>query len=267
MGEHTDAPRGVDISVPNVARMYDFYLGGKDNYASDREAARQVLRIAPFTPALAWQNRAFMARAVRYLAGAGVTQFLDIGTGLPTQRNVHEIAQDSAPGARVVYVDNDPVVVVHGRALLGVTGNTTVVERDMRRPAEIIDDPQVRQLIDFAEPVGLLMVSALHCLSEADEPYRVVATLRDALAPGSHLVVSHVTGNDEITSGASAIYDKTSAGMNHRGRDEILRFFTGFEILDPGLVRLDEWRPDGALPLISTAGRDYFYCGVGRKEN
>jgi SAM-dependent methyltransferase len=245
--------------------MYDYYLGGKDNFAADREAAAKVLEVAPFAPGLARQNRGFLTRAVRCLAEAGITQFLDIGAGLPTRGNVHEIARQIHPDARVVYADNDPVVVTHGRALLGIDTGTVVVQRDLRRPADILGDPAVRELIRFEEPVGLLLVSVLHCLDADDDPYGVVAEIHRALAPGSHLVISHITGDDEITANSSTVYQNASSGMTHRTRDEILGFFDGFDILEPGLVRLDEWRPDDTTGPGPATGREYYFCGVGRR--
>jgi SAM-dependent methyltransferase len=256
-----------DVETPNVARMYDFYLGGKDNYAADRAAALEVLKSAPQTPALAMENRAFLGRAVRHLAvTAGIGQFLDIGTGLPTQGNVHEVAQAALPGARVVYVDKDPIVLSHARALLAGAPDTRVVAADMRDPATILDDPATRAALDFTRPVAVLAISMLHCLTDAEDPWASVARLRDALAPGSFLVLSHITAEDEPAAAKAGadVYRRANMEMTLRSRDAIARFFDGFEILDPGLVRLVDWRPGNAR-----APRDdlptWFLCGVGRK--
>jgi SAM-dependent methyltransferase len=261
-----DPRADADELVPNVARMYDFYLGGKDNYAADRDAAAEILRLAPFTPALARQNRRFLARAVRHLARSGVDQFIDIGAGLPTQGNVHEIVHAVDPRARVVYVDNDPVVVAHGRALLAGGSRTVVVEGDLRRPADLLADPELTGLIDLRRPVALLLVSVLHCLDAADRPYDAVAALRAALAPGSHLVISHITGDDELIVRSTKIYDRASTGMTHRDPTGIRAFFGDFDLLDPGLVRLGQWRPDADTPTLFQAGDDYYLCGIGRKD-
>ncbi|TDD14421.1 SAM-dependent methyltransferase, partial [Nonomuraea diastatica] len=190
--EQKRAPQGVDTASPSVSRVYDFMLGGKDNYESDREMARLALEVAPDAPEAARAAREFLRRVVRHLtAEAGIRQFLDIGSGLPTQGNVHEIAQASAPGTRVAYVDNDPIVLVHGRALLAVDDTTTVVEADLRQPDKILDDPEVARLIDFTEPVGLLLLGILHHLPDEDDPAGLTARLVSRLPPGSHLAVSH----------------------------------------------------------------------------
>jgi hypothetical protein len=266
MAESDRTSPNIDVTVPNVARMYDYYLGGKDNFAADRAAADKVLQAAPFARRLARRNRAFLTRAVRHLAESGITQFLDIGAGLPTQGNVHGIARQIDPEARVVYADSDPVVVTHGRALLGVDRNTVVLQRDLRHAAGILDDPEIRELIRPGEPVGLLLVAVLHCLDAGDDPYGVVAELHKALPAGSHLVISHITGNDEVTANSSTVYQNASTAMVHRTPAEILHFFDGFELLDPGLVSLDQWRPDDLMGPIPAAGSGYFLGGVGRKD-
>ena len=258
-------PRDIDRVTPNVARMYDFYLGGKDNYEVDREAAARILEYAPFTPKLAAANRSFLRRATRYLVEAGIRQFLDIGTGLPTRNNVHEVAQRSAPDARVVYLDNDPVVVAHGQALVGRTDATLVLEHDLRKPHAILDDPAIGGFLDLDRPVGLMLLAVLHCLTDEEGVYEAVATLLDALAPGSHVVISHITGDDELTANSTAVYNSANTGMIHRSPEQLLRFFEGCTLLEPGLVRLDEWRPDAETEPIRE-GADYFRCGVGRKD-
>jgi SAM-dependent methyltransferase len=197
------------------------------------------------------------------VVGSGVRQILDVGTGLPTSPNVHEVAQELAPDVRVAYVDNDPIVKAHGDALLNRAGTTSIVLADLREPRSVVDHPEVRRVIDFGRPVALFLVAVLHFLRDADEPERVVATLRDALPPGSFLVLSHATGDFADRSEAEAVYDNASASMNLRSRDHVARFFDGFDLVEPGLVQVPFWRPDSTPP----AGSEEigFYGGVGRK--
>ncbi|WP_018657096.1 SAM-dependent methyltransferase [Actinomadura flavalba] len=260
------APPGIDVSVPNVARMYDFYLGGKDNYAADRAAADEVLRVAPQAPALARENRAFLDRAVRFLAGeAGLRQFVDIGAGLPTQGNVHEVAQSVAPDARVAYIDNDPMVLAHGRALLASTPGTVTLAGDLRAVDDLLADPALREVIDLDRPVGVLLISVLHCLDDDERPHETVAALRDALPSGSHLAISHITAGEraEVAQEGARVYRRASTGMTLRSADSIGRFFDGLDVLDPGIVPLAAWRP--AVPPRADLPT-WFLCGVGRKR-
>ncbi|MEU7913384.1 SAM-dependent methyltransferase [Microbispora bryophytorum] len=265
-----EPPPGIDAGIPNPARMYNYFLGGKDNFAADREAAERVMQVAPEAPALARRNRAFLRRAVRHLvAEAGIRQFVDIGTGLPTEGSVHEVAHEMDPGVRVAYVDNDPVVLAHSRALLSGTAAATVtVQGDLRRPEEILADPELRSLIDLAEPVAILLVAVVHFLSDDDKPAELVARLRESVAPGSHLVLTHVT--DEERAGAArdgaAVYRRASSGITLRSREQIHELFDGFQLIEPGLVPLDDWRPDDENPLARRARRHlptWFLCGVG----
>ncbi len=194
MAGGTTAPLGIDTTVPTPARMYDFWLGGHDNFAVDRAAALAVSEAAPEIRLMALENRKFLRRAVRYLAAeAGIAQFLDIGTGLPTQGNVHQVAQQVNPDARVVYADNDPMVLAHSRALK-TGGNTAVIEADLRDPASILDHPRTRELIDFSQPLAVLLVAVLHFIGGDDDPYAIVGSICDTLPPGSYLVISHATG-------------------------------------------------------------------------
>ncbi|GLZ06632.1 hypothetical protein Acsp03_40980 [Actinomadura sp. NBRC 104412] len=258
----------VDLTTPNVARMYDFLLGGKDNFAADREAVADVVRRAPDTPFMARENRAFLRRAVRFLAESGIRQFIDIGSGLPTQGNVHETAHEVAPDARVVYVDVEPIVLTHGRALLAGTPGVTVIQGDARRPDEILDDPGLRALIDLDQPVGVLMLAVLHFIDDRDDPPGIVARLRDSMAPGSHLVVSHVTADfdaDSRVRAAGAVYDNATFQITLRGREQVMRLFDGFDLVDPGLTTLSLWRPDPGTSLPPEADRQWCYAGVGRK--
>jgi SAM-dependent methyltransferase len=257
-----------DPHVPNVARMYDYALGGKDNYAADREAVAEVIKFAPNVPYMARENRRFLQRAVRHLVtDYGVSQFLDIGAGLPTQGNVHEAAGRLDPEARVVYVDIDPIVLTHARALLPETEEVDIIEGDLRRPAEILRD--AARIIDFDRPVAVLTIAILHFISDADDPWRHIRQLRDALAPGSYLALSHITDDDqpeESVEEAVRVYDRASAPFTPRGRADVMRFFDGFDLVEPGLTTLSRWRPDRAgepAPPDDT-NPQWCYAGVGR---
>jgi len=259
----------IDTSKPHPARMYNAYLGGNDNYPADRAAVRQILRNFPEVRPIALANRAFMQRAVRFLAAeAGIRQFIDIGTGIPSAGNVHEVAGRAAPDARVVYVDNDPIVHVHANALLTGSGTTGIVLADLRDPAAIVAHPQLRELIDFSRPVALLLVAILHFIRDEEDPAGIVATLRDALPDGSYLALSHGTldfhppgGEDLAASG----YQNATAPLVLRARERVLPFFDGFELLEPGLVQAPLWRPEGRRPRPKDLEKLGIYAGVGRK--
>ncbi|MFF5860298.1 SAM-dependent methyltransferase [Streptomyces sp. NPDC012751] len=253
----------IDTSRPHPARIYDYLLGGKDNYEVDQEAGDRLAAAAPEARIGVRANRAFLQRAVRYVVGSGVRQILDIGTGLPTSPNVHEVAQQVAPDVRVAYVDNDPIVAAHGNALLSRSGTTRIVLGDLRDPRTVLDHPDVRQLIDFEQPVALLLVAILHFLSEADRPAEIVATLRDALPAGSFLVLSHATGDFADRSDAQAVYTNATASLNLRTRAQVERFFDGFELVEPGLAQVPFWRPDTPPPPRSD--EIGFYGGVARR--
>ena len=257
--------RGLDANTPNVARIYDYWLGGKDNFAADRVTAEKLSGIVPEARAAARANREFLRRAVRFLAKAGIRQFIDLGTGLPTQANVHEVAHQIVPGARVVYVDYDPVVVIHGQALLQSDDATAIVEADVCEPEKILEHHELRALIDLDEPVAVLMVGILHFITEADDPYGIVARFREAMAPGSYLAICHVTADPRPQAEAQVteIYRQTTAPLVPRSRDQVLRFFDGFDLVEPGLVYAPQWRPDRlvrpAEPVTS-----FVFAGVGR---
>jgi hypothetical protein len=262
--------RDLRADRPTPARMYDYYLGGKDNFAVDREAAEQVLSAAPEVRLLATENRAFLGRAVRFLAAeAGIRQFVDVGTGLPTQGNVHEVAQAVDPAARVVYVDNDPIVRAHARALLPSDGTTAVIEADLRDPRPILDHPDLRRLIRFDEPVAVLFMSVLHFIADEDDPYGTVAAFRDACVPGSYLALSHITSPEQNTEGATAAADvykaKATSPAILRSPTEVQRYFEGYELVEPGLVRLPQWRPDDPGDALK-ADEVWMLAGVGRKH-
>jgi hypothetical protein len=261
-------PRGVDVTRPSIARVYDFMVGGKDNFAIDRMAAERALAIMPDAQEAGRACRAFLRRVVRYLAAdAGIRQFLDIGSGLPTETNVHQVAHEVDPTARVVYVDNDPMVLVHGRALLADNDSTTVIEADIRSPGEILEHPVVRKYLDFSQPVGLLLLSILHHLHDAEEPGRIAATLRDALPPGSHLAMIHfwdpADEHPRISAkvhDAERVFNETLGTGRWRHRAEIEAFFGDFEMVEPGLVPLAEWRPDARA---AAEQKDSYYTMIG----
>jgi hypothetical protein len=262
-------PPGVDVARANVARIYDYLLGGSHNFSADQDLARQICAVEPRVRALAHGNRAFLRRAVRALSGAGISQFLDIGSGIPTQGNVHEVAQAANPAARVVYVDTDPVVVAHSRAILGDSPATAAIAGDLRDPAAILADDTLRGVLDLSQPVGLLLIAVLHFISDADQPGEVVAALRDGLAPGSCLVISHATseGQPAVAKAIQTVYNRSSAMSGYaRSRAEILRLFDGFALLDPGLVRAPQWRPElAAEPPGNADELWHVLCGAGRR--
>ncbi|MBO3752146.1 SAM-dependent methyltransferase [Streptosporangiaceae bacterium NEAU-GS5] len=241
----------LNVTTPNVARMYDYYLGGKDNFAADRRAADEVIAQVPQTRDIARANRAFLGRTVRYLAAkAGIRQFFDIGAGLPTSPNVHEIVQAISPDTRVAYVDNDAVVLIHGRALLATNDAVQIVDGDLRKPRELLANLDLRDLLDFTQPVAVLLVAVLHFLRDADDPYAIVTELMDACVPGSYLVVSHVE-HDPALVGATKTYNRASAPAVLRTRDEIIRFFEGLDLVEPpGFVHVQRWYPDPTEALI-----------------
>jgi trans-aconitate methyltransferase len=265
----------INTSVPNPARIYDYLLGGKDNYPADREVAEQVVAIAPVTRDVVRDNRAFLRRAVRFLAKeAGIRQFIDLGSGLPTHGNVHEIAQAVAPDARVVYVDNDPMVVTHSRALLA-DDRTIAIQADLRDPDAILRHPEVRAFIDFQRPLALLAMAILHFIPDDQDPQGIVARFRDALPAGSYLAISHSTRDiparpdmtaeqmTEMGKKVERLYQLTTTSIVTRTRAQVERFFDGFELVDPGLVEIQVWRPDDQRSMLPGG----FYGGVGYKSS
>ncbi|MEO3853523.1 SAM-dependent methyltransferase [Acrocarpospora sp. B8E8] len=237
-------PGDMDPKTPNVARMYDYYLGGKDNFATDRECADEVIRRVPQAREIAWANRRFLGRAVRFLADElGIDQFVDVGAGLPTRENVHQVAQRVNPDARVVYVDNDPVVQAHAQALLATDDQTRAITGDVRDPRGILADERLRGLLDLERPVGLLLVAVLHFITPEENPYESVTELLAALPRGSALVISHVE-RDESLAGAVTAYRRASSPAVLRSVAEVARFFGGLDVVEPGVVRVRDWRPD-----------------------
>ncbi|WP_169951033.1 SAM-dependent methyltransferase [Microbispora sp. H11081] len=256
-------PVGTNPEVPSSARVYDYLLGGKDNFEIDRMVARRLLALAPDTRSVARANRAFLTRAVRFMAEQGIRQFVDLGAGIPTSPSVHEIAQEVHPSARVVYVDNDPVVKVYNDALLTSDSLVATIEEDIRRPGAVMDHPALRALIDFAEPVGLLFVTVLHFVSDEEDAHGIVARWRDRMAPGSHVAISNMAAESdaEAVESLKAATANTPAHSTFRTRGELLRFFDGFELVEPGMVPVQRWRPS----MDSVPTRMVVEGGVGRK--
>ena len=263
------APRSIDISVPSVSRIYDYYLGGSHNFEVDREAARKAMEFMPGLPKIMQANRAFMRRAVRFAVDEGITQFLDIGSGIPTFGNVHEVAQKASAEAHVVYVDHDPVAVAHSEAVLAGNDGADVVAADLRKPQDILSSSAVERLIDLNRPVALLLVAILHFVEDEDDPYAAVAELRDALPPGSMLVLTHASYEgiplpEERAKGTVDVYKDIRNPLIMRSRDEIARFFEGYDMVEPGLVAMPHWRPDTA-PEDEDPYAFSGFAGVGRK--
>jgi O-methyltransferase involved in polyketide biosynthesis len=261
-------PAQVDTSVAHPARVHDYWLGGKDNFAADRAAGDAIKAAVPTVQAMARANRMFAGRAVRYLAGqAGVRQFLDIGAGLPTAGNTHEVAQEAAPGARVVYADNDPLVLLHQRALMssGDAGATAFIEADLREPSRLLAHPVLAATLDLAQPVGLLLVAVLAYLPDEEDPRAMVATLVDALPMGSYLAITHPTADFNPAAMAGAVAAAGQAGITlvPRSRTQTQAFFTGLDLVEPGLVPVLAWRPDNGP--VANPHSCYYYAAVGRK--
>jgi hypothetical protein len=264
-GPH-DAALDIDTSVAHVARVYDYWLGGKDNFAADRVAGDQAIQAYPDIVYSVRANRAFLARTVRYLAGeAGIRQFLDIGTGIPTANNTHEVAQDVAPGSNVVYVDNDPVVLTHARALLvsGQQGNTNYIDADLRDTGRILDEAALT--LDFSRPVAIMLMAILQHIDEAEDPYAIVDSLLAAVPPGSYLAISHPAADIEteaMAQMAERLNKLMAEKVTFRTRPQVARFFEGLDLVDPGMVRVQEWRPASEMEAKSPAA---LWGGVGRK--
>jgi S-adenosyl methyltransferase len=261
-------PLGIDIRRANVARVYDYLLGGNHNFLADQDVGRALAAVEPDVRAIAWANRRFLGRAVQFLTQAGIRQFLDIGSGIPTEGNVHEVAQRADPGARVVYADLDEVAIAHSRTILAGNENATIIEGDLRAPERILAHVDTRRLIDFSQPVALLLVSILHYIADADDPWKIMATLRDALAPGSYLVICHGTaeGGPVVVQAVGKVFNRSVAMQSHvRSREEILSLFGDFELVEPGLVHMPLWRPDSPADVPSDPARFWCLAGVARK--
>jgi hypothetical protein len=268
-GTDPELPQDINTDVAHPARVYDYWLGGKDNFPADRALAEMMIQAIPNMRGLAAANRAFLRRAVRYLAAeAGVRQFLDIGTGIPTSPNVHEVAQEAAPGTRVVYVDNDPIVLAHARALLTSqdAGETAFIMADLREPKSILDHPTLAATLDLTQPVAVMLVAVLMYFRDTDDPnpFEMVATVMEPMPSGSYLAVTHPTPdfNPEETAQAVAAAEAAGITLVPRGQAEIARFFSGLDVVDPGVTPVLSWRPDAPPDDPRSA---YYWAGVARK--
>lgn len=260
-------PEGVSDTVPSAARMYDYLLGGGHNFAVDREKIDKINAVAPLVGQIALRNRAFLRRAVLTLVECGIRQFLDIGSGIPTVGNVHEIAQQADPQARVVYVDNEPVAVSHSELVLEGNDLATAILADMRDPAGILEHPTTRQMLDFDAPIGLLMVTVFHYAADADGPAELLARYREALVPGSYLALSHLRSdvNSADVTGIVELMKNSTNPVYPRDRAAIADLFTGFRLLEPGLVPTLQWRRDSARDGEHDPSDDPMLAGVGVK--
>jgi hypothetical protein len=250
--------------------MYDYFIGGENHFAADRETAAKVLRNSPSARIAARENRAFLGRAVRYLAAeAGIRQFLDIGSGLPTTNNVHEVAQAVAPSSRVVYIDNDPMVLAHARALLtsAPEGRTAYIHADLRDPSAILSDPVTRDVLDFSQPIALMLIAILHFIPDEDKPAEIIAALLDALPPGSYLAASHLTTEHDLAATSAGQHAMRGAGITMQKRDSgefATLAFSGLKLVPPEVVLVSEWQPGGDGPR-PTPAEVSCYGGVARK--
>jgi S-adenosyl methyltransferase len=269
MAEDEHAPPDVDIRTPNMARMYDYALGGKDNFAADREAVENLFRLAPENAYVPKANRQFLGKAARFAAEQGIEQFIDLGAGLPSQGSTHEVARLVQPGARVVYVDSDPVVLAHARALLPSNDpGLAVIDEDIRNTGRILKHPQTRLLIDFSKPVAVLFVAVLHGIPDADDPAGIVAEFVRPLVPGSYVILSHLTREGhpaDVVAKKEEIWSRTATPMAYRSRDEILRLFDGLDLVEPGLTTATRWREESPDAQLDAAGT-WTLAGVGRKN-
>jgi S-adenosyl methyltransferase len=253
--------------IPSSARIYDYFLGGKDNYPADREAGNRIAAYLPDIREAARLNRAFVRRVVRYLVNeAGIRQLIDIGAGLPTMQNVHEVAMDANTASRVVYVDHDPVVLAHARNMLQGTPNAVIVGHDMRAPADILADPDLRRLVEFDQPAGVLLVSVLHFLSDADHPAGVIRELLAPFPPGSYVALTHCTADEVPQARAAArVWEATTTRVFVRSRAEVAALVRGLEVVEPGLVWTPEWHPEPGEQIEGSPSARYYYALVARK--
>jgi hypothetical protein len=262
-------PAGIDTERPSAARIYDYYLGGAHNFAADRQLAEQMIATYPEVPLMARENRAFLRRAVEFLVDAGVRQFLDIGSGVPTVGHVHEIAQRAAPESRVVFVDIDPVAVAHSRQILAGNDRTAVIHEDARRPEQILNHPDVQELLDLEQPVAVLLVALFHFIPDADDPATILSRLTRPLAPGSYMAISHFTLDgmqDTDTDTGMDIYRRGGIEVTMRSREQVEALFRGFDLVEPGVVWVPQWHPDSPDDVGGRPEASAFYAGVGRKR-
>ncbi|MFI6871777.1 SAM-dependent methyltransferase [Nocardia sp. NPDC050406] len=263
------APEGVDMTQASPARMYDALLGGSHNFEIDRKAAEMGKQLVPDLPRLALSNRAFLRRAVRFLVDSGVRQFFDIGSGIPTAGNVHEVAQELDPRCRVLYADIDPVAVAHAKAILAGNDRAAAIEADLRKPADLLERARATGLIDFEQPVGVLLVAVLHLVGDEERPAELVTELRAAVPGGSYVAISHLTSaqrpEDAAKLGANAV-NENKIGIHFRSREAITAMFDGWELVEPGVVELPAWRPESDQDRHENPGRSLGLAGVGRKS-
>jgi SAM-dependent methyltransferase len=257
-------PNDVDVSKPNPARVYDYLLGGANNFEVDRGLAKRLVEMVPDVAFMVIENRSFLRRAVTFLAKAGIEQFLDLGSGIPTVGNTHEVAQQINPACRVLYVDQEAVAVAHSDLLLAGNSQAGILRADVRKPEAILNDPKTRSMLDFSRPVAILMFAVVHFMDANDDPAKVIKAYRDATAPGSYLALSHITaeGRPDMIDAVAEYSTKASMEGNLRGRDEIKGFFDGYELVEPGLVFTPQWR--GELD-VCDPWRSAVYAGVGKK--
>ncbi|WP_406601674.1 SAM-dependent methyltransferase [Lentzea miocenica] len=263
-------PQSVDVSVPSAARVYDYLLGGAHNFAIDRMMGEKVEKMMPHARSAARVNRALLRRTVRFMVDQGVRQFLDIGSGIPTVANVHEVAQEEAPESRIVYVDRDPVAVAHGELIVAGNDRVSVLQADMRDPDSILTSGEANRLLDFDQPIGLLMLFTVHWVPTEADPWGLLKHYREALPSGSYLAISHMANdhaNDEAFAAANRMNQAGGDVVVERSRDEIAAFFGDFELVEPGLVKYAEWRPSGPGDISDDpAVNRVAYAGVGRKS-
>jgi hypothetical protein len=268
MSADRHVPSELDVERPSAARIYDYLLGGYHNFEVDRVLAERFRELLPSIPLYMQANRAFLRRVVSYLSDQGIDQFLDIGSGIPTVGNVHEVAQAINPAARVVYVDIDPVAVRQSEEILKSNANATAIQGDARHPETILGHPEVRRMLDFDQPVAVLLLAILLFVTEDEEAIRTVRVLRDALAPGSYIAISHPTGDDlpqdQVEQG-KILYAASGNPVSIRSFGQIESFFDGLELVEPGIVYVSRWRPEGPDDLFDRAESSGYYAGVGRK--
>lgn len=265
MGNTDWVPAEIDTETPSAARLYDYYLGGGYHFESDRKLAQRIYEVLPDMPYLARVNRAFLRRAAMFCARQGITQFLDIGCGLPTTGAVHEVVGAVNPDAKVVYVDNEPVAVAHGELILEGNENATVLQGDLRRPESVLDHPRTRRMLNLDQPVAVLTTAVMHFVTDEANPARLVARYREAMAPGSYLVLSHATadGQDDIEKVVELYRNSQNPGYL-RTREQVTAMLEGFDLVEPGVVFLPEWRPESPEDAVNPE-RSSFYGVVGRR--
>ncbi|MGH3777452.1 MAG: SAM-dependent methyltransferase [Pseudonocardiaceae bacterium] len=259
-------PEELNVVVPSSARIYDYLLGGGHNFETDRQAAQRLLAAVPARD-MARRNRSFLRRAVLFLIDAGIRQFLDLGSGIPTVGNVHEVAQEADPACRVLYVDIEPIAVAHSELLLAGNDNASVIRADLRKPDTILDAPETRRLLDLRQPLGVLMVGVMQFVPDDDDPWAIVAGYREHLAPGSYVAMSHFTpdGMPERMAKAVEVFKNTQEPAHPRPHAQVMRMFDGFELVEPGLVYTSQWRPESAEDADDQPHHSNLYAAIGRK--